>query len=677
MATSRNSNASTSANGASVQTIMHDETRPNNPTADAPDLVTDELAAPIMVRYRRDPALDPQLVWQGKDEQDSGNLEVPAPPIYRQERIEPHYLVNELMAETRRRKVGVHEDPDEGSLFGLSAFDDGIADEFDKIDWYNHPMKWTNRMILGDSLQVMGSLAERENLRGKVQMAYLDPPYGIKFGSNWQAKTDKPRVRDGNLDDATKEVEQIKAFRDTWELGISSYLSYLRDRLVATRDLLTDSGSVFVQIGDENVHLVRSLLDEVFGPENFVSLITFKTTSGAGSFAGGTTVLAAINNYIIWYARNLDSVKYRQLYTLKQLGEAGSSGYNFAELQDGKRERFSGNPPEGARVFTADNLTSQTTRIGQTTVFPVEVDGTTYRPSKGGWKTNQVGMNRLKAANRLIGLGRTLRYVRYFNDFPAFPQNNLWDDTTTAGFGADKVYVVQTNTKVIERCVLMCTDPGDLVLDPTCGSGTTAQVSEQWGRRWITIDTSRVAIALARHRIMGAKYPAYLLADSSEGKAQEAKVRRQVPDRTVSGNDIRRGFVCERVPHITLKAIANNPDIKEGMSRSEIDAAIQKHAGYETLFDRPYENKKAIRVMRPVYRGITVSAPGHRLRDGPSRLRARRRANALRCVIHRDYPGAHRQSRCTERLQERASPLRVRRAYLGSHSDGCGYPQGC
>ncbi|WP_239697920.1 site-specific DNA-methyltransferase [Streptomyces sp. F-1] len=573
----------------------------NNPTADAFDLVTEAVEAAMTWRGKRDFAKDPQLVWKGKDEQDREDLEVPAPPIFRQERIEPRYLVKQLMDETKRRREseGGESAGEELSLFGTEFFDDGIPDELDKVDWYNHQMNWTNRMILGDSLQVMASLAERENLRGKVQMVYIDPPYGIKFGSNWQTRADNSRVRDGKLEDATREVEQIKAFRDTWELGISSYLTYLRDRLTSARDLLTESGSIFIQIGDENVHLVRSLLDEVFGSENFVSLIAYKTTSGAGSFAGGTNVLASVADYVIWYARNIDTVKYRQLYVLKQLGESGASGYNFAETSDGTRARFSSTPPEGSRVFTADNLTSQTTRVGQTTVFPVTVDDVIYRPAKGGWKTNREGMERLKNARRLLGLGRTLRYVRYFDDFPAFPRNNLWDDTTTAGFGADKIYVVQTNTKVIERCMLMATDPGDLVLDPTCGSGTTAYVAEQWGRRWITVDTSRVAIALARHRLMGAKYPAYLLADSLEGKAKEAELSQQPLDRSPSKHDVRRGFVYERVPHITLKSIANNPDIKEGMTRDQIDKAIKKHAEFETLYDRPYENKKAVRVAGP------------------------------------------------------------------------------
>ncbi|MEU1551186.1 site-specific DNA-methyltransferase [Streptomyces scabiei] len=601
MAAPRRSSATTAANRTkAVQAIRHEDKRVNNPTADAIDLVTETVESAMTWRGKRDFAKDPQLVWKGKDEQDRQDLEVLASPIFRQELVEPRYLVKQLMDETKKRRVNEGSDgaEDELSLFGTDFFDDGITDELDKVDWYNHQMNWTNRMILGDSLQVMASLAERENLRGKVQMVYIDPPYGIKFGSNWQARIDIARVRDGKLEDATREVEQIKAFRDTWELGISSYLSYLRDRVTAARDLLTESGSVFLQIGDENVHLVRALLDEVFGSENFVSLITYKTTSGAGSFAGGTNVLAAVSNYIVWYARDITKIKYRQLFDLKG-GDAGTGEYRLIEFSDGSRRNATAdellNPGEG-RLYRLDNLISQTTRVGQTTVFPVSVDGVTITPKSGGWKTNRQGMARLLAAKRVVGRRNSLGYVRYLDDFPCMAKNNMWSDTVIAGRPGDKTYVVQTSTKVIERCMLMATDPGDLVLDPTCGSGTTAYVAEQWGRRWINIDTSRVAIALARHRIMGAKYPAYLLADSPEGKAKEAGLSQQPLDRSLSKHDIRRGFVYERVPHITLKAIANNSDINEGMTRDQIDKAIKKHAEFETLYDRPYENKKAVRV---------------------------------------------------------------------------------
>ncbi|WP_432133909.1 site-specific DNA-methyltransferase [Streptomyces sp. bgisy154] len=571
----------------------------NNPTADAFDLVTDAVEAAMTWRGKRDFAKDPQLVWKGKDEQDREDLEVPAPPIFRQERIEPRYLVKQLMDETKRRREseGGESAGEELSLFGTEFFDDGIPDELDKVDWYNHQMNWTNRMILGDSLQVMASLAERENLRGKVQMVYIDPPYGIKFGSNWQVSAKSRDVKDGNLGSATREVEQLRAFRDTWELGIHSYLSYLRDRLLTSRELLTESGSIFLQIGDENLHLVRSLLDEVFGPENFVSVISVKKTSGAGSPMGSTLALPGVTDFIVWYAKDLPNLKYRRLYAQKS-DETGQ--YSYAD--DGNRRwrpRKGEDVAEEARWFRYSPMTSESTGSGGTTVFPVEFQGNAYIPRKGGWKTNRAGMEKLRNANRLIASGNTLSFVRYYDDFPAVPYTNLWTDTQASGFSDPRIYVVQTNVKVVERCLLMATDPGDLVLDPTCGSGTTAYVAEQHGRRWITIDSSRVAVALARHRLMGAKYPAYLLADSPEGKAKEAELSQQPLDRSSSKHDIRRGFVYERVPHITLKSIANNPDIKEGMTRDQIDKAIKKHAEFETLYDRPYENKKAVRVAGP------------------------------------------------------------------------------
>jgi adenine-specific DNA-methyltransferase len=555
-----------------VESIAHKDKRVNVPTADAAEAYGFE-AEPAQVRYERDPSLDPQLVWRGKDEQDSQDLLADAPPIYQQEKLDPRVLVENLR---RTASSGIAE-PE------LTLFEDfdGL-DELDIVDFYRHQANWSNRMILGDSLQVMASLAERESLRGQVQMVYLDPPYGIKFGSNWQSRVGKRDVKDGKVEDAAREAEQIKAFRDTWELGIHSYLAYLRDRLVAARELLTESGSCFVQIGDENVHLVRSLMDEVFGSENFCSLISFRTTSGAGSFAGGTNVLASTNDFVVWYARDAERVKYRQLYLSKGVGEAGGGQYTWIELPNGQRRRATAEELRdsfaGFRVLRPDQFTSQTTRVGQTTVFPIDVAGQTYRPSRGGWKTNREGAEKLAQARRLLGLGNTLTYVRYLDDFPAFPINNFWGDTVTSGFADPKLYVVQTNTRVIERCMLMTSDPGDLVLDPTCGSGTTAFAAEQWGRRWITIDTSRVALALARQRLMGARYPYYKMTD---------------PD------DIRQGFEYERVQHVTLKSIANNPDIREGMTRSEIDAAIKRHAEFETLYDKPYEDKSKVRVSGP------------------------------------------------------------------------------
>ena len=568
---------------ADVTAVAHRDKRSNIPTSELGDFVTDDERAPVVLRYPRDTSLDPQLVWKGKD--DDRDLAVAAPPIYIQEKIVPKALIEAL----RKRSVA-GQNVEELQLF---AEFDGLDFE-DKIDFYQHGANWSNRMILGDSLLVMASLAEKEALRGKVQMVYVDPPYGIRFGSNWQVSTRRRDVRDGKDTDVTRQPEQVKAFRDTWENGVQSYLAYLRDRLVVARDLLTDSGSIFVQIGDENVHLVRSLLDETFGPENFVSLISFKTTSGAGSFAGGTNVLAAVSNYIIWYAKEVSQVKYRQLYRDKEPSGAGGGAYTRIEEPDGTvrratREEIASGIAVSGRFFRLGPLTSQTTREAQTTVFEVDLNGDDFVPGKGGWKTNQVGMDRLRAAGRLGASGRTLGFIRYLDDFPAFQLTNFWEDTTTAGFGDPKVYVVQTNTKVVERCLLMATDPGDLVVDPTCGSGTTAYVAEEWGRRWITVDTSRVALALARTRLMAARFPYYLLADSVDGAAKEAELSGLPAPLagTAYNDDVRRGFVYRRVPHVTLKSIAQNPDIHEGMDREAIEVAIARHADSELLVDQP------------------------------------------------------------------------------------------
>ena len=540
-----------------VESVRHDDKRANIPTDVLRSFAPDEGESERQ-RYPRDPSLDPQLVWKGKDEQDSEDLAVQTVPIYIQEKIEPRALIENL-----RKTAGPGELEPE-----LTLFDDFDGLEFEQlVDFYEHAANWSNRLILGDSLLVMNSLAEKERLRSQVQTIYLDPPYGIKFGSNWQVSTRKRDVKDGKAEDASRQPEQIKAFRDTWELGVSSYLTYLRDRLMVARELLTESGSCFVQIGDENVHLVRSVMDEVFGSENFVSLITFKKTSAVGSFAGGTNVVPSTCDYLLWYAKNLDQVKYRQLFRGKAVGVAGAAAYGSVEEQAGARRAATRAEKESGeavgRFFRPSPLTSETVREAATTVFEVEIEGRTFLPGKGGWKTNTQGMARLRLADRLIGKGQSLNYVRYLDDFPAFPVTNLWEDTQS-GSGMDKVYVVQTNQKVIERCLLMTTDPGDLVLDPTCGSGTTAVVAEKHGRRWITTDTSRVALALARQRLMAARHPSYLLADSPEGAKQEHKLS-GAESNGQFGHDIRKGFVYKRVPHITLKSIAQNPEIEEGM----------------------------------------------------------------------------------------------------------------
>jgi len=489
-----------------------------------------------------------------------------------------------------------------------------------------------------------------------VQCIYIDPPYGIKFNSNFQWSTTSRDVKDGKADHFSREPEQVKAFRDTWRDGIHSYLTYLRDRLTVARDLLTESGSVFVQIGDENVHRVRALMDEVFGEENFCSLIGYKKTTGAGSPAIGTDVIAAVKDYVIWFAKNKSAVKYRQLYFEKEPGEAGAASYNRVQSPEGmdvrplrSDEAFEPFEAEGWHLVASDNLTSQTGV--ESTQVPVQHFGRTYRPAKGGWKTNATGLRRLGFASRLTQGGSALRYVRRFRDFAVAPINNDWNDTSTGSFTEDKIYVVQSGTKAVARCILMTTDPGDLVLDPTCGSGTTAYVAEQWGRRWITIDTSRVALALARARIMGARYPWYLLSDSREGQLKEAEITHTPPKDTPTYGRVRQGFVYKRVPHITLKSIANNAEIdtiwedyqtrleplREALNaalgqtwqeweipreagddwpaaaktahaqwweqriarQKEIDASIAAKADTEYLYDQPYVDNSRVRVAGP------------------------------------------------------------------------------
>jgi adenine-specific DNA-methyltransferase len=573
-----------------VDALRHDEKRANIPTEELHDFVADDERAPGQALYPRDPSLDPQLVWKGKDEQDREPLAVPSVPIYIQEKVHPRVIVENL----RETTAAGEPEPE------MTLFDDFDGIEFEElVDFYEHEQNWANRLILGDSLLVMSSLAEKERLRGKVQTIYIDPPYGIKFGSNWQVSTRKRDVKDGKVEDATRQPEQVKAFRDTWELGIHSYLTYLRDRLAVARELLTDTGSVFVQIGDENTHLVRSLLDEVFGSENFVAEIDFLTTSGR---AAGS--LDSVFDRLLWYARDRSRVKYRDLWKPRP-AHTLSEQYTTVELGDGSIRRATreeiANPdlmPDSARRFLPDNMTSTgASAIGSE---PFEYEGAPYSlPPNTHWKTNRQGMQQLVTAGRLHPVGRRLRYRRYADDFPVAPYTNVWDDTVISGYSDPKVYVVQTNTKVIERCLLMTTDPGDLVLDPTAGSGTTPVVAEKWGRRWIGIDTSRVALALARTRVMAARLPAYLLADSPEGQRQEAKLTGQPQLATDTRRDVRKGFVSRRVPHVTLKSIAQNPDIREGMSREEIDAAIARHADQELLLDQPYENKKAVRVAGP------------------------------------------------------------------------------
>ena len=535
-----------------VETITHDEAkRKNIPSAEYQSVLRPDDASPRPVKYPRNTDLDPQLVWRGKDEQDWSDLVVYASPLYIQEKVHPKVLIDDLLRQTKEAHA---EAP--GAQTDLFADFNGIPEGVDRTEFYQHDQNWSNRMILGDSLQVMASLAEREGLRGKVQCIYLDPPYGIKFNSNFQWSTTSRDVKDGKADHITREPEQVKAFRDTWRDGIHSYLTYLRDRLTVARDLLTESGSIFVQIGDENVHRVRALMDEVFGTDNFVSQITFRKTSPLSS-----GYLARINDYVLWFSKHRDQAKFRRLFEVKAYG--GGSMYSRVQLDDGTRRSMTREErngtvglPAGARAYAPDNTRSS--GYTESCFYPVEVYGFSYPPQNYSWKTHQDGMARLKKAHRLSPTVALPYYVRFYDDFPVREVESYWSDTRG---DMDKTYVVQTSSKVIERCVQMVSDPGDLVLDPTCGSGTTAYVAERWGRRWITIDTSRVSLALARARIMGARYPYYLLSDSRDGQLKKAEVTSKALSNAPTYNNIRQGFVYERVPHITLKSIANNAEI--------------------------------------------------------------------------------------------------------------------
>ncbi|HQF55041.1 MAG TPA: site-specific DNA-methyltransferase [Fibrobacteria bacterium] len=648
----------------SVTALTHDEaTRKNIPTAEYQSVVDRDTKTPIQVAYeRRNRDIDPQLVWRGKDEQDWSDLVVPAPPLYIQEKVHPKVLIDDLkqLTDSGRKPV------DQVDLF---ADFNGLPDSDAKTEFYQHDAHWTNRMILGDSLQVMASLAEREGLRGKVQCIYFDPPYGIKFNSNFQWSTTSRSVSDGNQDHITREPEQVKAFRDTWRDGIHSYLTYLRDRLVVMRDILTDSGSIFIQISDENVHRVRVLLDEVFGDQNFISEISVQKTAGQGSGYLGRT-----NDYVLWYARNIAMTKYRQLYLEKQPGEAGAEEYKRVEVSTGGYRPATASEiedyrtlPVGDRLFATYSLFSagESPNAPKSYTYVSEVGPITIPCAKGyHFKFTTDGLNRVANARRMLPTGGQRILKRYLLDFAYSPIANLWTDTRGE---VDMTYVVQTSSKIIQRCLLMATDPGDLVLDPTCGSGTTAFVAEQWGRRWITIDTSRVALALARARIMGARYPYYLLADSREGQQKEAEVTRSAPSSQPVRNTLRQGFVYERVPHITLKSIANNAEIdviwekfqakleplREALNtalgkswqeweipreaeekwspaakkahaewwqnrvarQTEIDKSIAAKAESELLYDKPYMDKTKVRVAGPFtveslspHRTLTVGA---------------------------------------------------------------------
>jgi adenine-specific DNA-methyltransferase len=498
---------------------------------------------------------DAQLVWRGKDRQDWSDLIVQTPPLYIQEKVHPKAIIDDLVRRTKARAQETSDAPD------LFADFNGLEDPEKRTEFYQHDQHWSNRMILGDSLSVMASLAEREALRGKVQCIYFDPPYGIKFNSNWQVSTQSRDVKDGKQTDISREPEQVKAFRDTWKDGIHSYLTYLRDRLTVARDLLTESGSIFVQIGDENVHRVRAVMDEVFGDSNFIAQISLQKTSGQTS-----SYLPGVVDFVLWFGKQATALKFRKSLVLKPPIRSVEERYVCVETDEGSiidlsvRHKRGDIPLPKGRVLRLQDTTSQTGSLSSR--FKVDFEGKSFLPSgKRGWSFASGLGTRLSKCGRLFAVGNGLRWKNYHDESSYSLIENNWTDVSPSGFGEDRIYVVQTITDVVRRCILMTTDPGDLVLDPTCGSGTTAFVSEQWGRRWITIDTSRVALALARTRLMSARYPYYLLADTKEGRRKEQDISGRIqPDAPTLG-DIRQGFVYERAPHITLKSIANNPAI--------------------------------------------------------------------------------------------------------------------
>lgn len=521
--------------------------RVNNPPVGLVDAQTDKVESKKTYAY--DPHLDPQLVWAGKAERTS--FQVPTVSLHVHERIDPRTII-----EAVRRQNG--QQPVQGSLFTTPEENPPLREA---IEFYRHSHNWSNRLIAGDSLLVMNSLLEKEGLAGQVQMIYIDPPYGIKYGSNFQPFINKRDVKDGKDEDLTAEPEMIKAFRDTWELGIHSYLAYLRDRLLLAKELLHSSGSVFVQISDENVHHVRELMDEVFGAENFIASITFRKKK----MPLGAKYLEYFADYLLFYAKDYDNLKYHRLFQEKNV--EGDSKWCFVELPDGTRRRMNEeehndhkNLPAGSKVYLRQLISPA--GYNESGVFSVEINGRAIDPPPGkSWKTSKTGMERLSASGRieLSEDGKTLNYKLMLDDFPVSQINNMWGETSGAH---NQKYVVETSPEVIKRCLLMTTDPGDLVLDPTCGSGTTAYVAEQWGRRWITCDTSRVAVTLAKQRLMTALYDYYELAQPQEG--------------------VGSGFKYKTVPHVTLKSIANN-----------------EPPAQETLYDQPLKDTSRARVSGP------------------------------------------------------------------------------
>ncbi len=531
-----------------IETYTHpDKERMNNPPVGLVTPDTDKDAGKRTYAY--DPHLDPQLQWAGKAEHTS--FEVPTVSLHVHERIDPRSIIEAVRKQNSA-------DP-QLSLFATPKENPPIRQA---IEFYQHKHNWTNRLIAGDSLLVMNSLLEKEGMADKVQMVYIDPPYGIRYGSNFQPFVNKRDVTDGRDEDLTQEPETIRAFRDTWELGIHSFLTYVRDRLLLARELLTESGSVFVQISDENLHHVRELTDEVFGTDNFVSLISFQTTSG---FA--TKTFATLGDFLLWYARDKAKVKVHKLYEEQPL-VPGEGNARWLFLPDGSyrgvtaaERRGDKELPQGARLYKPDNIQSQG---AASEPQPFEYEGKTYRPSPNShWKANYPkGMDRLASGGRIHVAKNSIQYRRFYDDFPFQERGNIWTDAITGSFTDEKIYAVQTNTKVIERCLLLTTDPGDLIFDPTCGSWTTALVAEQWGRRWMTCDTSRVSIALAKRRLMTPVFEFYALAHPDEG--------------------IGSGLRYEGAQRTTLESIAN------GLPPEDV-----------TLYDRPLVDKEKTRVTGP------------------------------------------------------------------------------
>ena len=530
--------------------------RANNPPVGLVTPETDKDAG--RKTYTHDPHIDPQLSWAGKTEHTS--FEVPTVSLHVHERIDPLTIVEAV----RKRN---------GASFQVSLFDDPEENPpiRQAIDFYRHRHNWTNRLIAGDSLLVMNSLLEKEGLGGQVQMVYIDPPYGISYGSNFQPFVNRRDVKDGKDEDLTQEPETIRAFRDTWELDIHSYLTYLRDRLLLARELLHESGSCFVQISDENVHFVRNMMDEIFGADNFMSLISFRTKIPLNA-----AHVPNVADYLVWYARSKTKIKFNRLFVTRDFG--ADTQFSSCLLPDGKIVRakdISDDEKNIARYFRLIDLMA--TGYTESCHFEFELEGRRAYPNPStSWKTTPDGMRRLIAAGRIRWLKTVPGYVFFADDYPVMEITNQWIDTQGA---SGKIYAVQTATKMIERCLLMTSDPGDLVFDPTCGSGTTAYVAEQWGRRWITCDTSRVAATLAKQRLMTATYDYYQLAYPSEG--------------------VGSGLVYKKVPHITLGSIANNPDIQEGMSREQIDETINRYAPQEILYDQPLRDTRKARVTGP------------------------------------------------------------------------------